>query len=91
MEQNLGEKTGVNICPTKSETVYQPIWGILKLSGVLNQKILKLSIWGIPYDPKLLITSKTVCQKCQFLKLSIRSKKCQATAFYSPLEKNPGV
>ena len=65
--------------------------GIAKLSGVLNQKILKLSIWGIPYDPKLLITSKTVCQKCQFLKLSIRSKKCQATAFYSPLEKNPGV
>ena len=36
----------------KSETVYRPIWGILKLSGELNQKILKLSFWGIPHDPK---------------------------------------
>ena len=27
-----------------SETVYRPIWGILKLSVLLNQKILKLSI-----------------------------------------------
>ena len=27
---------GVNICPKQSETVYQQIWGILKLPGVLN-------------------------------------------------------
>ena len=31
--------TGVNICPKKSETVYPEIWGILKLSGLINQKI----------------------------------------------------
>ena len=30
---------GVNICPKKSETVYPEIWGILKLSGLINQKI----------------------------------------------------
>ena len=35
---------GVNICPQKSETVYPPIWGILKLSVLLNHYILKLSI-----------------------------------------------
>ena len=34
---------GVNICPKKSETVFPPIWGILKLAVLLNQKILKLS------------------------------------------------
>ena len=31
------EHPGVNICPKKSETVYAPIWGILKLSVLLNQ------------------------------------------------------
>ena len=30
---------GVNICPKKSETVCPEIWGILKLSGLINQKI----------------------------------------------------
>ena len=34
--------TEVNVCPKKSETVYPLIWGILKLSVLLNQKILKL-------------------------------------------------
>ena len=32
-------EAGVNICPKKSETVYPEIWGILKLSGLINQKI----------------------------------------------------
>ena len=48
----------MNTCPKKSETVYQPIWAILKLFGKLNNKILKLSIRGIPRVPKLYITSK---------------------------------
>ena len=34
---NVG--TWVNICPKKSESVYPEIWGILKLSGLINQKI----------------------------------------------------
>ena len=37
---------GVNICPKQLETVYRPIWDILKLSGVLNQKILKTIFSG---------------------------------------------
>ena len=49
LEKEIPSSPGMNICPKKSETVYWPIWGILKLSGVLNQKILKLSIRGIPY------------------------------------------
>ena len=32
-------EAGVNICPKKSETVYSPIWGILKQSVLLNKKI----------------------------------------------------
>ena len=32
-------EAGVNICPKKSETVYPPIWGILKQSVLLNKKI----------------------------------------------------
>ena len=35
----------------KNETVYWPIWGIPKLSDILDRKILKIS--GIPYVPKL--------------------------------------
>ena len=31
----------MNICPKKSETVYPGIWGILKLSVLVNQKIFK--------------------------------------------------
>ena len=33
------QEAGVNICPKKSETVYPEIWGILKLSVLINQKI----------------------------------------------------
>ena len=32
----LYSSTGMNICPKKSETVYPPIWGILKLSVLLK-------------------------------------------------------
>ena len=40
-QSKLEMVTGVNICPNKSETVYPEIWGILKLSGLINQKIFK--------------------------------------------------
>ena len=51
----------MNICPKKSETVYPPICGILKLSVRLNQKIVKLPIkifkqsqnGGISFQAKL--------------------------------------
>ena len=37
-------KAGVNICPKNSETVYVEIWGILKLFGLINQKIFETVI-----------------------------------------------
>ena len=40
---------GVNICPKKSETVYQRFWGILKLDLMVNQASLKLSIGLVNY------------------------------------------
>ena len=40
--QQQATVAGVNICRKKSEIVYPPIWGILKLSVLLNRKILKL-------------------------------------------------
>ena len=39
--------SGVNICPKKSETVYPGIWGILKLSVLVNQKIFKTVYWNL--------------------------------------------
>ena len=59
----------MDICPKKSETVYRPIWGILKLSGVVNQKRLELSIRDI-----CTICSKTVHHKKNILTFPIRSK-----------------
>ena len=41
------------ICPSQSETLFRPIWATWKLSCVLNQKILKLSIRVLPLAPKL--------------------------------------
>ena len=38
--KKMKKKAGVKICPKISETVYQPFWGILKLSGMVNQIIL---------------------------------------------------
>ena len=38
---------GVNICPKKSETVYPEIWGILKLSVLVNQKIFKTAYQSV--------------------------------------------
>ena len=55
----------MNICPKKSETVYRPIWAILKLSRVLNRKILKLKSKAF-HDPK---------NKSKFLKLSTPGKR----------------
>ena len=31
--------TGLNICPTKSKAMYLPMWGILKLTRMLIEKI----------------------------------------------------
>ena len=80
----------------KSDAVYLPIWGILKLSAMLNQTILKLSIRGISYDPKLYITRKKILKlsvRSQNYKLSniypgsetVRHENDRQIAFYSPL------
>ena len=57
----------MNICPKKSENVYPPICGILKLSVRLNQKIVKLPIKifkqsqneGISFQAKLKNTTNS--------------------------------
>ena len=38
------QRAGVNICQKRSETVYHWFWGILKLSVMVDQDILKLSV-----------------------------------------------
>ena len=86
----LNYVSGVNICPTKSETVYRPIWGILKLSVVLNQNILKLSFRCIPYVPKPSITSRKFwnCPSelniSETQKLSIRNKNRKLSGVKTP-------
>ena len=74
----------------KSETVYRPIWGILKLSVVLNQNILKLSFRCIPYVPKPSITSRKFwnCPSelniSETQKLSIRNKNWKLSGVKTP-------
>ena len=50
-------KSGVNICPKKSETVYWPIWAILKLS-----------VPAQPENIKIVYQRHSICSKTEYHK-----------------------
>ena len=65
------------------------MWDVLILTGVLNQKIWKLSLRGIPYVPKLYI--KTVSKHFETVYWGTESACAQndrQAAFYLPLHQN---
>ena len=70
---------GVNICPKKSETVYPEIWGILKLSGLINQKIFETVYQNF----------QTVSKACALILLwtGIKRNYCTRWGIYLSLSK----
>ena len=77
---------GVNICPIISETVHPEIWGILKMSGLINQKIFEtvLSDHCITNLNWAVISEVPMSTACK-INIDVTLLQCQAVKIWSDI------